>query len=633
LSRSLVLNPIRPGLPVDVYQQLAEWKSLLDARVLPRVENVRSVSEFGAVGDDSTDNSVPLRDAVEAIGATPGTLTFPPGTYAYTDNQWLKVLGGAKYITLKGPAKLRCTKSSASGPEKYALRTNSEMFDDYGYPINTVAAGATQVVTQTAVHAGNFAAAGRGLVYGQPQQQQSFPPNCRWFEFVDIDTGGGVAGTGVTPLGRPLKYKYRSDWYDDTSSPSSKGKARILSLDRGDFVFGEKLVMEDLEFLENPNWSFSQLLINGFRRVELRRVKGIWLYVSCVEQADLYNCTFLPGSGTGGVEWDKFVGQINNYECDYEDQNAANGVEQLNTYGGRMRNWTGDLRARRMLFTGVDFTKRGSDQNGLFRGSPVQPVQSLVFVNNRGHMLGGGASDPVVNGGAEHTITAGVGTSSSTIKLPVSSANFDLLSAMMEGFTLTSNTGVRFRVTDIYQSGSDFAIDGEANGTVASGDTLYWPSVQYMRANRWENDVDGTFGAWRLYDRAAVMHADEHGGAARIETPLYQFSGASIERYLGAGMYQVVIDVQKAYTGSSATATIIVRELAAGLGSQTVNLKTAGLRIVSALGTGGAVAGDTLTTLANPFAKQIEIIGNTTYAGTASQMADVFVRVEGLPRL
>lgn len=129
--------------------------------------------------------------------------------------------------------------------------------------IATVAAGASTI---TALSGASNIKAGRWhVVCGNNQQPGGgFPTNCTYIDYVRVVS---VVGNTIT-LDRPLKYRYASDWYEDTSDGNSFGVARIVPWDTGgtggvvpaDPRMTYRGRLTNLNFVGNPNYTSGSLL-------------------------------------------------------------------------------------------------------------------------------------------------------------------------------------------------------------------------------------------------------------------------------------------------------------------------------------------------------------------------------------
>jgi hypothetical protein len=84
MPRTLSLPVVSMHLPPVVQQELKEWRSILNSHVLPRSEGLVSPYEFGAMGNNSADDTGPLQEALDKAILTKGTLVIPSATFKHT---------------------------------------------------------------------------------------------------------------------------------------------------------------------------------------------------------------------------------------------------------------------------------------------------------------------------------------------------------------------------------------------------------------------------------------------------------------------------------------------------------------------------------------------------------------------
>src|SRR3990167_4016078 len=239
---------------------------------------------YGVIGDGVTDNKNALyamRDYLRTI-SNPVQVNFEPGTYLYSGNLWTK---GINDLTLNCEGStFKCTAVSPTDFDKLPFTGNQGVFNNsgyetynaastiFGYKINSNEAGSSTVTTSTASDAGNFTTGNKVLIYGWGQQNVSFPPNARYFEYNEVVSA--IAGTGVVTLKNPLKNTYDQNWHDLSQG---KGAPRILNLSRDstDFTFCKRLIVNGGYFAPNPNGStLDYFQVEGYESVIINGVKA-----------------------------------------------------------------------------------------------------------------------------------------------------------------------------------------------------------------------------------------------------------------------------------------------------------------------------------------------------------------------
>lgn len=607
---------------------------------------------FGAVGNDvadDTDALMALNRTARAAGARLVTVRGrPEAVYRYDNNLWMR---GIRQLRLVG-GRYRCVKSSATDFDEYAITTNPDMFINlteqleagthtftFGYLIEGtagggahVAAGSASIKCITAAEAANLVEGEWALVYGQPQQENSFPPNCRYFDFVKVVDADAV--TGIVTLDRALRHKYRTDWYDE---PSSKGKARILPLSRATYQFGEKLVIEDVEWLLNPNNALSQVLVQGYSQIEVVRCRvPAQMYIGSCERAVVRD-TYVEDE----IEWDKFIDFGEAVNCDVGDHTQAAGVNHLRIVGGSARAWAGDLRARIVEIDGLDMTRADAADTGTFRGSIGEPMLSYRAANCRAHLIGG----PAVNAGVEFSLTVDALVDANTIRIANSSANFnDVYRGLHEGFIIRNEAdGNRGVVRDVYADATYFYIDADFDFAPAAADVFKWPATRQMVVEP-TNVLDGTFAMFDLtnaYDvGAANLYADPPAlqSMKPVVVPFEAWDGLVMRRMVRGYIRRITVIVQRAYTGSTSPAEMRIESFdPSGTTFAIINLDEPGVREIHGAASAGAETGDTLTPTGWLLSRRIQIYAGAgsagSLAGTAAELPKGYVVFEMLPQL
>ena len=350
-------------------------------------ETLDPVVDFGAVGDGSTDNAVAfqaMRDWMRASPDTEFTVNFPvPATrYDYTNNRWLF---GVRKCTINATGStFKNTSASASSGDLRPFNTHS-IWDTVGdvaesatktYTVGdtiaSVASGATQVVLQAG---GTYAVGDRVFLHGFNQQTDGFPPNLRFFEWNEITA---VDGSTLT-LRDPLTNAYeKDDWPDEANAVlgTNIGKARILNLDRDDFVYPETITINGGEW-EAEGGGSDAFLISA-DTLTLNNVTGAG-YVTPTENRV---CTVSGGSFLGG-EPDK--------ACDYvrlsgttmtEGVIEAAGVNTLLIDNCTVSDGIIRVAPRRCYIRNSDLTGTTALVFGIIQDKQAWPCQYMEVRNN-----------------------------------------------------------------------------------------------------------------------------------------------------------------------------------------------------------------------------------------------------------
>jgi parallel beta-helix repeat protein len=89
----------------QIFQRLVEFVNTLEA-------DRRSVYDYGAVGDSTTEDGSSMQDAIDAIAANGGLITIPPGKYLMTDSE-LQLRSRQTLQGVLGASKLELDKTAA----------------------------------------------------------------------------------------------------------------------------------------------------------------------------------------------------------------------------------------------------------------------------------------------------------------------------------------------------------------------------------------------------------------------------------------------------------------------------------------------------------------------------------------
>jgi hypothetical protein len=165
---------------------------------------VKNITDFGGVGDGTTDNLTAFNNAISSFSPNGGTVYIPPGTW-YSSNGW----DIPSNINLQGagPQTILIGNPSAPLPNNYTVivygtLTGSGNHGVSGttvtYPINAPTVGTSTVTTTTAADAGNFNANDVISISG-PKHGTGL-----WYPIWNTTVVSANASTGVITLAEPL---------------------------------------------------------------------------------------------------------------------------------------------------------------------------------------------------------------------------------------------------------------------------------------------------------------------------------------------------------------------------------------------------------------------------------------------
>jgi hypothetical protein len=237
---------------------------------------------YGAPADqDYTQVLLNIRQTIVVDQAAAGdgnlraTIRFRRGRlYDYTDNTWP---AGLQYITVEpepgDPAKrrprLRNVKADfkSDGEVAILISGNGSAFSllqgsikAYSPRIYTAEPGSNTVRLKDAAEAASIRPGRWHVVGSYDQQVGGYPPNIRYFDYVQVIQ---VSGDIVT-LDRKLRHLHRDDFFELPSEPASIGAARIIPMDLGgdggllpneDARLSIRRTFRDIEFVVNPSTS------------------------------------------------------------------------------------------------------------------------------------------------------------------------------------------------------------------------------------------------------------------------------------------------------------------------------------------------------------------------------------------
>jgi hypothetical protein len=288
-------------------------------QILHKVYDVDSGLYGMPAGRDYTHVLLNIRRAIsqDQVAAGDGnlraTVRFRRGRlYDYTDNTWPV---GVQYLTVephpgddvgKGRPQLRNVKGhfvydgeiailfSGSGTAFDLLQGDIKI---YSPRILAAEAGSDKVRLRDPADAARIAPGRWHLVGSYDQQVGGYPPNIRYFDYVQVVQ---VAGD-VVVLDRRLRHSHRDDLFELPSEPASIGAARLIPMDLGgadgllpanDARLTIRQTFRDIEFVKNPSTS------NGSNEV---------VYINSALDASFENCV-IPRAVPSVVEHVRYVG-------------------------------------------------------------------------------------------------------------------------------------------------------------------------------------------------------------------------------------------------------------------------------------------------------------------------------------
>jgi hypothetical protein len=155
------------------------------------------------------------------------------GTFQYTWNQLqlyvrhLTVNGVGSGLSTTSPTVLQNTNTTNNYYTDVEVQKAVDYFGDptatlnYGYPINSISAGSTQVVLQTPANASNFFPGRWVLVMDFTQRWYGYGPDFRYYDWAKVLSVN--ATTGLVNLDTPLKFAHYSNSTFDANSQFCTG--------------------------------------------------------------------------------------------------------------------------------------------------------------------------------------------------------------------------------------------------------------------------------------------------------------------------------------------------------------------------------------------------------------------------
>lgn len=594
-------------------------------------------ADGGCIGDASTDNQTGLyllRDFMR-LNPRPWTLNFDPnsgsGVYHFSKNQWCK---GINDLTINAEGcTFKCTSGSGNSFDKYPFTGNQGVFNNsgydtyssgstlFGYKINSSDAGAPTVTTSTAGDSANFALGNKVLIYGFGQQDASFPPNPRYFEFNEVVSQVG----GVVTLKNPLKNSYNSAWHDFSAG---KGAPRIHNLSRSatDFTFCKRLIVNGGYWAPNTiDPTAKSFQVEGYESVILNDVKADNFVPSIVRQIKVNNCDF------AAAEFDKIISIISLDGGRVQNLSAATGVELLEFKGNVLVQGTIDIWPRVLVFDGVIFDSIRSAASTFSLGLSANYPTDLVDFRSARFNIKDSTVVALVNGGLETTFLVDSAPSNTKVLVLCSNeAAFETLyQRMKEGYTYRLQDGSKqVLIKKIYDEDSTHAaIEGEFTAVPIAAETYRGASIERIRG--FKNITQS--GPYAPVKRVIfARHQNHENGEPRdyteIDIPRQASASAAtgIDIIIRARVTRIVVSVNKVYSGVDVTNQILVSKQlpAAAVNYAIVDGLTAGTRTLLPVGTTGSVGADTLTATAGDYVDTLRLTLRKSAGGFYPTYAD-----------
>lgn len=532
------------------------------------------------------------------------------GTYDFNRTEWSK---GIANLTLHGYGATMHNALPTGGnfAAHWGFAGNFHFFTDqdyetafggainffYGHKFESVDVGSDTITTQVAGEAANYAPGDTVLLYGWGTQQNSFPPNPRYFEWHTVVSAN--AGTGVITLANNLNYSYDERWYD-FSSASECGIPRIINLTRDEFSYGDYLEINDLEFTSAADAN-GDVYVSGYKRAVLRRVKTLASVPTTSQHVEYVDCDIHQ------VETDKILETVTFSGCKINRHLAGTGCNVLTFNKGTTVRELLQSAARMTIVDDAVITSNDGNGN-MIGGWTWAPAQ---IVSRRCRFAPTAFPAALLNGGAECSFTVDSVVDGTKVLIAFDGTDNEaepLFQQLAKGVTYALDDGTkRVKITNIYQEdATNIAIEGEFSelpiaaevyhGSIIQSAILEQPEVQEP------DDVPGSFIQDVGNPSAGVTVSPRYGrhfhvalSEADIPRPASEghIEGPYASQFaVRARLMRIWMFVDTAYTGTDASCTLVLQD--GGVGLQTFDLKTAGVREVTAFDVFGDVGADAL---------------------------------------
>lgn len=560
---------------------------------------------WGVVGDGTdavvgTDNTTALfrMRRTLMLAVVMWVLTFPPGRmYDYKRPYWLRTIRRLHVIAYG--ARFRNVETNVGGTfdmDRKAMATNLGQFqgpyaadgvefplgaNEYGSLIATIAVGSLTVTCLTPADAAYFQVGDQAQLYGQCIQDDSFPPNPRRFEIVEVESSN--AGTGVITFTTPIRESYRQDWHDFNPG---KGAARILNLSRNatsgsDWAIGEELIWEGGEMVAFPGAGLSasnegQFFLAGYKKATIKDLITPTSGVSVCDNVEVRN------SKLGYCVLDKVINDIVLRQNTYKALTEGTGINRLVVDGGEIDGEPA-IGANHQAWLNVSVRNDLSTFGALNLGGGW-PVSSILIRGLRVNEQPLNDDASWVVGASDETLTvASVPANNKILITAVGDAGAEPLCRAIDlGFVLrrvnaaptagdVTAVGI---VTAIYREDvNNMAIEADFSVIPVAGDVWTWSTVQHQDGPDDSSVAIG--GGRRISSTDCKAQRGPHAKRrARVGPPIV-YGLKDLESGIGTGLSpatntaframgrikSIWVDVQKAYTGASANCFLVLRHL------------------------------------------------------------------------
>lgn len=472
----------------------------------------------------------------------------------------------------------------------------NEHTEDYGYLIDSVAAGAMSITLKTPSDADHFTVGRYAFLYGLSiQRPGGFPPNAKFFEWPIAATKN--ATTGVVTFNAPLEFAYSDTWYDGYGGVGPFGAARIIPWeDRGCPV---DLTIRNMEVVPLRNTGLSDDIGNfGLNAVNLTydTVTGAQLALdpSMSKNLVIVDCQ------ADDIELDKLVDTCTITDSTFNQSIAGTGVRNLITSGIEI------LEDGNAQFVGQNITHVNAafpDEAAIYRyaGGNISITDCSVSGQFSDLMFRG---DPLsVTQTDTYTVTDSGGVSTALVFAGASVMynRFDIGTRLW--LKRRSSAGMVLATITAWEQGAA----GEDVFLISCSDLVLANSV-ILSASQFGylfRDIAQLDGGGPVPKANGYTYIDwvRHSGLCemRMADNLYETAlrgWASWRR--AVTLNSITINVSTAYTGTDTTPKLILQSRAADLatwdGSTTItrdmsiDLRTAGVRTITT-GAAGTVLG------------------------------------------
>ena len=579
--------------------------------------------QFGAIGDGvANDNTAmqALGNAARSLGAVRIKLTAGK-TYTYTNPLFLTGVKDALIIDGWG-ATLQNIRASVLGPSATYANNEGLVFYPiffglgrtligtvspqyfYGEAIDTVARGSSTITVSSGGSMADFVVGNRVMVYGFGVQVGGFPSTARYFEYATITS---IVGNVLT-LDRPLKYAYSTDWPSLNPSATFTGKPRVISMCYNQAQETAYLEINGVHLKADPGWTVSaggtinrngRLSVGSYKNCVLNGVVGDGgMYV--------FQGQHFADNGSkfnGEIEIDKYIETAVMNGVDYGSYSQGTGCKLIRFQNGSLIRAYGNGDALEKFEIVDSEILSGGIGVALLLGTFGTPYTLLQRTR-----LNKVTANLTLK---SDTRLANAYTYVSATRLDMASSDYtgtNLHRVLNSGSTLYNATGQSvFRLTDTpKEAAGRVYFDGVfLGGSFTSGNTLYTPLYPVVQADQIIVQQDGSaveylpavinpnvepLFATKLDSRSTLNRWWE-GGLRKITNSSNYLQLANSVR-----VSQIVISVERAYTGVTTPAVLRVRRLGGGgTNIALIDLTTVGVRTLEVAGNFGATAGDTLT--------------------------------------